>query len=62
MKIQVVHTEIHIQKKNIKGSRAVIKSKPWKSVMAAFLEVFGRGKVEENSTAATTKEDHNRVL
>jgi len=51
------HTE-----ENIKGSRAVIKSKPWKSVMAAFLEVFGRGKVEENATAATTKENHNRIL
>lgn len=47
---------------NIKGSRAVIKSEPWKSVMAAFPEVFGGGKVEENATAATTKENHNGVL
>lgn len=30
--------------------------------MAAFPEVFGGGKVEENATAATTKENHNRVL
>lgn len=29
--------------------------------MAAFPEVFGGGKMEENAMAATTKENHNKV-
>lgn len=63
MNVQVACAETHTHtEENIKGSRAVIKSKPWKGVMAAFPEVFGGGKVEENATAATTKESHNRVL
>lgn len=56
-----MHTDAHTEE-NIRGSRAVIKSELWKSLMAAFPEVFGGGKVEENATAATTKENHFRVL
>lgn len=40
---------------NIRGSRAVIKSKLWKSLMAAFPGFFGGGKVKENVMAARTE-------
>lgn len=30
--------------------------------MTAFPEAFGWVKVEENATAATTKENHNKIL
>lgn len=55
MKVQVVRVRAHTEEENIKGSRAVIKSQPWKRLMAGFPEASGRGKVEAEATAANNK-------
>lgn len=56
-----MHTDAHTEE-NIRGSRAVIKKRTLEEFDGCLPRGFGGGKVEENTMAATTKENHIRVL